>query len=66
MGNTESTKLTFAQFVNSSNFIDWSKATRDTHDNRISAMKSTVLSILEKYKLKDIGEAEFTHAKISV
>ena len=63
MGKTELTKLTFAQFVNSSDFIDWSKATRDTHDNRMSAMKSTILPILGKCKLKDMGEAEFTRYK---
>ena len=63
MGDMQESKLTFAQFVNHSDFIDWSIATRDTHDNRMSAMKSTILPILGKYKLKDMGEAEFTRYK---
>ena len=63
MGKTELTKLTFAQFVNSSDFIDWSKGNRKTHVERMSAMKSTILPILGKYKLKDMGEVEFTRYK---
>jgi len=62
MGKTQLTKKTFADFVNSNAFQDWSKG-RVTHEARMKSMRSTILPILGRYKLKDITEREITNYK---
>ena len=51
MGKLEATKETFAEFVRSKEFTDWSKGSRTTHEARMASMERTILPILGQVKL---------------
>ena len=63
MGKLEVTKETFAQFVRSKAFTDWSKGSRTTHEARMASMERTILPILGKVKLAKLDQADITRYK---
>ena len=63
MDKLEVTKETFAQFVRSKAFTDWSKGSRTTHEARMASMERTILPILGKVKLAKLDKADITRYK---
>ncbi|MGE4658001.1 MAG: hypothetical protein AAEI08_03600, partial [Gammaproteobacteria bacterium] len=63
MGKLEATKETFAEFVRSKEFTDWSKGSRTTHEARMASMERTILPILGKVKLAKLDKGDVTKFK---
>ena len=53
-GIREESKLTFKQFIETKDFLDWSKMKRDSHEKRIESLYQIVVPFLGEIKLRNI------------
>ncbi len=55
-GIKENTKLTFKEFIETKDFLDWSVVNRTSHDERMKSLYGVVVPILGDIKLANINQ----------
>ena len=54
LGIKEASKLTFKEFIETKDFLDWSKMKRDSHEKRIESLNQVIVPFLGSIKIKNI------------